>query len=140
MSRKLSGMQIAGMVLIIIGLLWLLLAWNMDVSVSTGGRSIGDYYIPSSRVVNVGLMDDRRNQLMLGGLITLAGVILLGFGSLRVAGASTPPPAPVPSEPPCARDLSLEPYKLWLVARYAIVRNETLAAYVCGDKLFTTVD
>jgi len=140
MSRKLSVMQIVGIALIVIGLVWVLVAWNMNISVSAGGRSIGDYYIPSSRVVNVGLMDERRNQLMLGGLITLAGVILLGFGSLRTSGPAMSVPAPVSSEPPCARDLALEPYKLWLVARYAIVRNETLASYVCGDKLFATAD
>jgi hypothetical protein len=46
----------------------------------------------------------------------------------------------VPEEPPCARDPGLEAYKLWLVARYAIVRNETLSAFVCGEKLFATVD
>ncbi|MEN9706403.1 MAG: hypothetical protein RLZZ393_2282, partial [Pseudomonadota bacterium] len=88
MARKYSGMQVSGAVLIVIGLIWLLLAANMKVTVTAGGQTFGKFHVPTSRVVNVGLMDDRRNQLMLGGLITLAGVILLGFGSLRGSPAA----------------------------------------------------
>jgi biotin transporter BioY len=125
-----SGMKIAGIVLLVVGVLWLLIALQMDVTA------------PNSRVVNIGRLQERSNQLLLGGLVTLIGAVLFGFGSLRAAqgnGAGSAAPQ-VSATPPCARDLSLEPYKVWLVARHAIVRNEVLGRFVCGDRLFETVD
>lgn len=121
-------LQKLGAGLVCLGVVWLLFAWNMTVTA------------PGSRVVNIGLLDDRRNQILIGALITLAGVISAGFGSLRVIGVASQRTAPVSTEPPCARDLTLDPYKIWLVDYYAIVRNETLGLFVCGDKLFATLD
>jgi formylglycine-generating enzyme required for sulfatase activity len=133
-----SGLlQRAGIGLIATGLLWLVLAWNMDVSVSTDSSLIG-------RVVNLDKMEQRRNHLTLGGLVTLSGVILLGFGAVRVPETTAAPRpelrAPVTEQPPCARDLALEPYKLWLVTRYAITRNDVLSCFVCDGRMFATVD
>ena len=57
------------------------------------------------------------------------------------AGASAATPSTVrPLQPPCARDLSLDAYKIWLVSRYGIVRNEVLDGFVCDDTLFPSTE
>lgn len=66
-------MRSLGIFLTVVGILWLALALGMDttVGVSTG------------RVYNIGLLEARRNHLMLGGLTTLIGIILTIFGEKR---------------------------------------------------------
>jgi hypothetical protein len=80
-----------GIVLVVVGLLWGVVAYNMPTTVTakTDSMRIGSTYIPSSsaEVHNIGLMESRRNHLMLAGLTTLAGVILFGFGSVSVRDA-----------------------------------------------------
>ena len=50
-------------------------------------------------------------------------------------------PAPEASdEPPCERDLSIDAYKIWLVARYAIEKNDVLDQFACSDRLFDRRD
>ena len=137
-------MKVTGVVLLAVGLLWLVLAMGMSTTVTAGGKMVGSVWIPTRSVHNIGLQDERRNQMMLGGLVTLAGVLLFGFGSVRagqeglVLGGSGKPP--VLPDAPCPRDLSLEAYRVWLVARYEIVRNEVLNGYVCRDKVFSSAD
>jgi formylglycine-generating enzyme required for sulfatase activity len=91
-------LRVAGGVLIAVGLGWLILALQMDVSVSscdTNVSGIGDYgermdaasrglrcvleeYQGSRpRVINIGLLSEKNNSLLLAGLTVLAGVILL---------------------------------------------------------------
>ena len=60
-----------GIFLVIAGLVWALVAFNMDTSVSTGYGSVN----------NIGLMETRSNNLMFAGLTILIGVVLIGFGS-----------------------------------------------------------
>lgn len=64
-------MRIAGFALLVIGILWLIGAYTMDVSVPT---------ISGNRVNNIGLISDRQNNLLLAGLITLIGVLLSALG------------------------------------------------------------
>ncbi len=131
-----------GALLLIVGLIWLLSAWNMSTSVSTGGYSIGDSFIPSRSVVNLDKQDRRRNHLLIATLVTLSGVMLLGFSSISgSAGINLSRQSYLPkSTPPCARDLSLDAYKIWLVSKYRIVKNEALGGIVCKDSLFSTIE
>ena len=84
-------MKQLGIFLVVIGLVWAVIAFNMDTTVTTEGRyeRIGsgeyatDISIPSMTVQNIGLMETRRNHLMFAGLTALAGVILVGFGSIQ---------------------------------------------------------
>lgn len=46
----------------------------------------------------------------------------------------------VPEASPCERSLNSDPYKLWLVARYKIEKNNTLSMFVCNERLFSTVE
>ena len=132
-------MKVSGLILLLCGLLWVGIAFRMDTTVTAGGEMVGDTWIPTRTVHNIGLQDERRNHLLIASLVTVVGVLLFGFGSLQTSRGRADLP-PVPAEPPCARDLSLDPYKVWLVARYGLQRNEVLGSWACGDSLFPDVD
>jgi len=105
-------LRVAGGVLIAVGLGWLILALQMDVSVSscdTNVSGIGDYgeRIGAAaramecisdefqglrpRVINIGLLSEKNNSLLLAGLTVLAGVILLAVFFNRGRTNSEPP-------------------------------------------------
>lgn len=92
-------MKSFGIVLIIIGVIWAIIAFSASTTVSTG---FGD-------VNNIGLMADRQNHLIFSGLTILFGVILFGFGS-----SSTQPSVNSNNSegrvscPFCAEDIKLE--------------------------------
>lgn len=77
-------MRKIGIVFILIGLIWAVLAFNMDVAVTSPERKLSAGYseitIPSVTVNNMGLMDQRRNHLIFAGLVFLAGMILFALG------------------------------------------------------------
>jgi hypothetical protein len=80
-----------GVLLIIIGIIWGLVAFNMDTTVQTESMSIGGMYIPSRSVNNLGKMDERRNHLIAAGLALLIGVILLSSNQSKQKEESTTP-------------------------------------------------
>lgn len=63
-------MKKLGFFALVIGVLWVVVAFNTDVSVDTG----------YGRVNNIGLMASRQNHVIIGGLIVLVGVLMLIFG------------------------------------------------------------
>lgn len=99
-------MRALGIFLVIAGIVWALIAFNMDTTVTTESQTYGsgEYAIsvPSVTVNNLGLMETRRNNLMFAGLTILVGVVLIGFGSLSkksVTGTVGLRPCPFCSEP-----------------------------------------
>ena len=82
-----------GIFLVVAGIIWALIAFNMDTTVTTESQSYGsgEYAIdvPSVTVNNLGLMETRRNNLMFAGLTILIGVVLIGFGSNSKQEATT---------------------------------------------------
>jgi hypothetical protein len=70
-------MRLLGFLLIAVGVIGTLFALNMDVSVSAG-FGLGS-------VNNIGLMDDRRNYLILSGMVVIVGVLLALFAPQRAA-------------------------------------------------------
>ena len=78
-------MRAIGATLIIVGLVWAAIAFNMSTTVQAGGERIGSgafsVDIPRVTVNNLGLMEERRNHLMMSGVAIIAGIILFGFGS-----------------------------------------------------------
>ncbi|MGO2201220.1 hypothetical protein [Pseudomonas helleri] len=70
-----------GTFILIVGVCWLVFALSMDVSVSTG----------LGRVNNLGLMADRQLHAIVGGMIALAGLIMLIFGGRALAPAASAP-------------------------------------------------
>ena len=99
-------MRAFGIFLVVAGLIWAIVAFNMDTTVTTEARSerygSGEYAInvdvPSVTVQNLGLMETRRNHLMFSGLTVLIGVVLIGFGSI----SRTSPSADLRACPTCA--------------------------------------
>lgn len=54
---------------------------------------------PGTNIVNLGLMNDRTNGMIAGGILLLAGVILFGIGQFkpgRTFQQTAPPPPPQP--------------------------------------------
>ncbi|MBK6999040.1 MAG: zinc ribbon domain-containing protein [Rhodoferax sp.] len=74
-------MKKLGIVLLLIGAFWGLVAFNADTTVSTDSKFIGETYIPGGKVNNIGKMDDRRNHLMVASVLVVVGVILFVFGN-----------------------------------------------------------
>ncbi|UXJ55055.1 hypothetical protein [Pseudomonas citronellolis] len=70
-------MRQMGIVLLVIGVVVIICALNMDVSVST--EVIGQ------RVNNIGLMADRQNYMMVGSLIVIVGLLMAIFGERATA-------------------------------------------------------
>lgn len=79
-----------GVVLLIVGLIWLISAWNMSTSVMTDSSFIGDTYLPSQSVVNLDKQETRRGHLLLASLMTLSGVILLATADRRSSPSAAP--------------------------------------------------
>lgn len=75
-----------GIFFILVGIVWGVIAYNMETTVTVGGETIGSgsfsVYVPKNEVNNLGLMDTRRNHLMFSGLSIIVGVLLFGFGSI----------------------------------------------------------
>ena len=85
-----------GIFAIVVGIGWMIFALSMDVSVSTG---IG-------RVNNLGLMADRQLHTIVGGMIALAGLLMLLFGGkVSVSPASIPAQTDTRPCPLCAETI-----------------------------------
>lgn len=67
-----------GIVVLIAGVLWMVVAAGSDVSVATG---------MGGRVNNLGLMAQRSNMTMIGGFIAMSGLLMLIFGGRKAASA-----------------------------------------------------
>lgn len=76
-------MKLLGIVLLAIGVLWAVVTFNADTTVSTESRFIGETYVPSQKVNNIGLMDERRNHLILSALVVVVGAILFVAGNVK---------------------------------------------------------
>jgi len=89
------------------------------------------------------LVDRSQKHLMVGGLVTLVGVLMVLFGAPKnvVSFEQLLEAAPLPPEqPPCERDLKLDPYRLWLANKYEIERNEVFDRFVFNDHTFEKLD
>jgi len=67
-------LKIFGVLLLVVGLAWGVMAFGMQTTVLTEG---------GGSVYNIGLIDDRKNSLMGAGLLVIVGTILVVAGGLR---------------------------------------------------------
>lgn len=130
--------RVWGVWLIFVGVIWLVIAFNMDTSVVSYSGMYG-----ADRVENIGLIARRQNHLMVASLITLIGTLMTIFGGkkeeeLELSAFASKPPQP--DNPPCERDLSLDPYRLWLAAKYNIIKNDVFDAFVFENQTFNTLE
>ncbi|MDD2541936.1 MAG: hypothetical protein PHH28_12960 [Desulfuromonadaceae bacterium] len=75
-------MKTIGIALLVVGCILGIYAFQMETTVTTEGKDFGyGISIPSMTVNNLGLMEDRRNKLMIAGVLVLVGAIFTAFGS-----------------------------------------------------------
>ena len=134
-------MKTWGYILLVIGVVYLLYAFNMDVTVTTPTQYIP--YVGSvggGEVANLDLMERRQNHLIVAALITLIGALMAIFGKDEntIEVLATPP-----STPPVfdgERDIQSDAYRLWLSQRYEIQRNEVFDRFVVGQQTFESLE
>jgi hypothetical protein len=138
-------MKVFGYFLIGIGVVYLLIAFNMDVSVSTSSTYVPGYgAIGGGSVANLNLMAQRQNHLLVAGLITLIGALMAIFGKDQGRSNGTEssdrsmvlPSANFNGE----HDLASDGYRLWLARHYQIERNEVFNRFVLGEQTFENLD
>lgn len=136
-------MRTIGQILLAIGLLLGVVAFSMDTTVKMDSSFIGDTYIPSREVHNIGLMDERRNLLIVASLLVVVGVQLIIGGNKGTAGqkeADNATAGPNSSKFKGPYDLTSDKYRLYLTKSYNIELNNTLGQYVVGDNLYPTLE
>ncbi|EOC1346129.1 zinc ribbon domain-containing protein [Cronobacter turicensis] len=67
-------MKYVGGIALIVGVIWSLVAFNMDINVATGH---------CRRVNNIGLIAMRQNYIFIGAFITFCGLLVTIFGSRK---------------------------------------------------------
>lgn len=125
------------------GIAYLIIALNMDVSVSTPSTYVPDYgSVGGGEVANLDLMARRQNHVIVASLITLIGVLMGIFGkSISEAGERTSTVTPSAEvEFDGERDPSSDGYRLWLAKTYGIARNDVFDRFVMGEQIFETLD
>ena len=86
-------------------------ALNMDTTVMTPGGQVYGVEVPSYPVNNLGLMDERRTQLLVAGFAIVIGLGFFVASSYRPSPDSEPPvgaPGPLRTCPYCAEDIRTE--------------------------------
>ena len=82
-------MRTIGIILLVIGLIAVVNAYNMNTVVETEAQFIGGNYVPSQKVHNIGLMDKRRNELLVSCLVAVIGVGLFVASTFNSKSNST---------------------------------------------------
>ena len=95
-------MKAVGIFLLSIGIIWGIVAFNLDTTVETEDQYIAGIYVPAIKAHNIGKMDEKRNHLILSALLIITGVVLFGFGSIRPFSVPTSPSKSTRKCPHCA--------------------------------------
>ncbi len=82
-TQNRNPMRTIGILLIVAGCAWGVIAYRMKTTVWTDAVGFGELKVPSQEVYNIGLMEDRRMQLLLSGLVVLIGVVFTAAGGAR---------------------------------------------------------
>ena len=130
-----SPLALLGIVISIVAFLGLIYALNKGVTVSTG----------FGEIVNLHLMDERRNYLIFFGIALVIGVIMFGLGFVSNMSSSMPHQGQQEKTAPERfaindRTLGNDAYKLYLTKHFKIEHNETLKQYVFDNKLYSSLD
>lgn len=134
-------MKALGKLLAGAGVVYLLVAFNMDVSVSTSSTYIPGYgSVGGGDVANLDLMARRQNHIIIAALMTLVGALMAIFGQdgeQEHNSSARPKPN---SDYAGERDLKADPYRLWLAEKYSIERNEVFDRFVVEGQTFSSLD
>ncbi len=129
-----SPLVLLGIVISIVAILGLIYALNKGVTVSTG----------FGEIMNLHLMEERRNYLILSGIALVIGVIMFGLGFVSNMSSSMPHQGQQEKTAPERfaindRTLGNDAYKLYLTKHFKIEHNETLKQYVLDNKLYSSL-
>lgn len=112
---------------------------TMDTSVAIG---IGDV-----RVNNLGLMQQQQNTIMLAMFGIAVSLFMLFMASKKNSAGEAPTTSSNSAQTSVngqfysnVRDIAEGSYKLYLVNKFKIEKNETLGQFVVVDQLFNTLD
>jgi len=84
-------MKSLGILMVVLGLVVAIYAFNMDISVTAPARDFGyGVRTPEATVVNLELISRRQNTLISGGILAIIGAIFAAVGSRPVSQASSP--------------------------------------------------
>lgn len=72
-----------GKIVLVVGIIWGLVAFNMETSLGAESTTLGGMYIPSQKVINLDLLERRRSHLMMSGFTMIIGTILTVYGSRK---------------------------------------------------------
>jgi hypothetical protein len=97
-----------GILLLIVAVVIGLYALSMKTTVETEGAWIGEQYIGGGEVYNVGLLDQRRNTLLVAGVLAVVGGLLVVAGGRGIARVSSMPGAGERKCPQCAEFVKRE--------------------------------
>lgn len=79
-------MRVLGIILLLIGIVWLGFALNLPTSIQTPEQQKGagefQITIPSTQVYNLDLANQRQTQLIIASVMVIVGSIFIGFGFL----------------------------------------------------------
>lgn len=132
-----------GWAIAIAGLIYMVIAFNMDVSVSTQSTYIPGYgSFGGGEVANFDLMAKRQNHLIVAGVITLIGSLMVILGEAANAPSQSASNTGTSNRPifEGERNISQDPYRLWLADEYEIKRNVIFDRFVIGDMTFDNLD
>ncbi len=136
-------MKPLGWAVAVCGVIYMIIAFNMDVSVSTQPVYVPGYgAYGGGDVANIDLMSRRQNHVIIASVITLVGVLMGIFGRFAGATSQSSPPSETARRGPFQgeRNIAHDPYRLWLASEYDIRRNDVFDRFVIGDLTFETLD
>jgi hypothetical protein len=136
-------MKTVGWIIVAVGVCYLIVAFNMNVSVS-----VPSTYIPSvgsvggGEVANLDLMARRQNHIIAAALMIVVGALLGIFGPMTLTNSSDglEKAADLPTSFDGTKDLSNDAYRLWLAKRYGVERNEVFDRFVMQGRTFDTLN
>ena len=100
--------------------------------------SVGSGY----RVNNLGLMQDKQNYIIFSSVLLLIGIFLYlkDYSSKDNTVLESSPKEPLKNSYDKEKDLNSDAYKIFLVAKYKLRKNDVLNKYEFNDQLFDNVD
>lgn len=133
-------MKTLGYLLLVLGALYLIFVFNMDVSVTSPSVYIpGMGSVGGGEVANLDLMAQRQNHLIVASLITLIGALMAIFGQGQGLNYSETAKIVSPNFSG-DRDIHSDAYRLWLSKYYQIERNDVFDRFVLGEQTFDTLE
>lgn len=128
--------RLIGIVLIVVGISWMVVALNTDTTIMSG----------YSRIHNIGMMDERRNHLFVAATVLIVGFLLLLMGGSGRTSTSRDRKdtvghhsSPIPGYAG-ERQLDSDRYRLYLVHKYGVHENQTLHKFVSNNQSFESLE